>query len=335
MREVHPTRWDRHSILTSLRNDVARLGQEARCHHVDGLDVLEHIVQVLDAAGAALPHDPAPHVAAQRVARATARRLPLEPSAEQTTAVRSAQEKDNALAVFRPATGEAEEVLGLDLQRLLPDAWLSDVLINSYLGMLQARCNELRANDQRRVNYHFWSTHRYAQLSGTTVSFSADGRHSVVDLGYSYSREAARWWRRKSSLQILDVVSIIPVNLSNAHWCLCVVNPVEFRLDYYDPIEGSRNGEANFKAISYILRYYENKHRERSPGVPPSFLINLPACPEQLNSCDCGVFACQIANYLTSNAQLDFTQADMPMFRIRLTCDILQGSATAPASPTP
>ena len=63
------------------------------------------------------------------------------------------------------------------------------------------------------------------------------------------------------------------------------------------------------------------------------FQIERPACPEQRNTYDCGVFACQIANYLTSDVPLDFTEADMPMFRDRLAADILQGSATAPASP--
>ncbi len=90
------------------------------------------------------------------------------------------------------------------------------------------------------------------------------------------------------------------------------------------------------RAIGYILRYFEDNHNELRSGRPtPSFLVERPACPEQHNIYDSGVFACQFFNYLISDVPLDFTEADMPMLRERLAAEmsILQGSAAAPASP--
>ncbi|KAK2562098.1 Sentrin-specific protease 2 [Acropora cervicornis] len=34
--------------------------------------------------------------------------------------------------------------------------------------------------------------------------------------------------------------------------------------------------------------------------------------PEQLNGCDCGVFACKYAEYLSRGAKFDFDQEDIP-----------------------
>ena len=41
---------------------------------------------------------------------------------------------------------------------------------------------------------------------------------------------------------------------------------------------------------------------------------------------DCGVFILMYADYVARGAQLDFTEADMPFFRRKITLDILNGS---------
>ena len=97
---------------------------------------------------------------------------------------------------------------------------------------------------------------------------------------------------------------------------LCVVDPPRLRLEYYDPMPTSRNGADNGTAIGYILQSFQDKHDELRSGQPKlSFQVDRPACPEQHNTYDCGVFACQFANYLTSDVSdvpLDLTQADIP-----------------------
>ena len=46
--------------------------------------------------------------------------------------------------------------------------------------------------------------------------------------------------------------------------------------------------------------------------------------PQQDNCDDCGVFTCIYANYVSADLPLGFTAADMPLFRKRITLDILR-----------
>ena len=85
----------------------------------------------------------------------------------------------------------------------------------------------------------------------------------------------------------------------------------------------SWKGADNGTAITYILRNFQDKHNEARSGQPTlSFQVERPACPEQNNTYDCGVCACQFANYLTSDVPLDFTEEDLPVLRERLPPDI-------------
>jgi len=51
---------------------------------------------------------------------------------------------------------------------------------------------------------------------------------------------------------------------------------------------------------------------------------STPGTPRQGNCDDCGVFMCFFANFLSANAALNFSQADIPLFRGRMTMDILR-----------
>ena len=130
--------------------------------------------------------------------------------------------------------------------------------------------------------------------------------------------------------------SIIPVALRNAHGCLCVVDAARLRLECYDPNadESERRGQRRGQRHGHRLQYFQQKDSELHSSRPPlSFQVDRPACPEQHNTYDCGVFACQFAKYLTSDVPLDpldLTQADMPMSRRLIAADTLKRRATAP-----
>jgi len=49
-----------------------------------------------------------------------------------------------------------------------------------------------------------------------------------------------------------------------------------------------------------------------------------PGTPLQLNGVDCGVFMCYFANFVSAGVALNFSQADIPLFRRRMTIDILR-----------
>ena len=45
--------------------------------------------------------------------------------------------------------------------------------------------------------------------------------------------------------------------------------------------------------------------------------------PQQHNGCDCGVFTLLFANYVGRGAPMDFNQADIDDFRVRIVHELL------------
>jgi len=45
--------------------------------------------------------------------------------------------------------------------------------------------------------------------------------------------------------------------------------------------------------------------------------------PEQMNGCDCGVFACTYAEFKSRDSPYTFTQQNMPYFRQRMVYEIV------------
>ena len=52
-----------------------------------------------------------------------------------------------------------------------------------------------------------------------------------------------------------------------------------------------------------------------------AFMVRMLAA--QMNGSDCGVFTTRTADYLSRDAVLDFTQADMAYFRRRMVIELL------------
>ena len=52
--------------------------------------------------------------------------------------------------------------------------------------------------------------------------------------------------------------------------------------------------------------------------------------PEQCNNCDCGVFMCTNADYLSQGVLLDYTQKDLDYMRRRLAAQILKAELFEP-----
>ena len=105
---------------------------------------------------------------------------------------------------------------------------------------------------------------------------------------------------------------IVPVNVSNSHWCLAVAHVRERRLQYYDSmvLQGEAkkyNGDAGVDVANWEV-------------VPGGEMLT----PQQANCDDCGVFTCIYANYVSADLPLGFTATDMPLFRKRITLDILR-----------
>jgi sentrin-specific protease 1 len=51
-------------------------------------------------------------------------------------------------------------------------------------------------------------------------------------------------------------------------------------------------------------------------------LLFLQDIPQQMNGSDCGMFSCMYAEFICRNADITFTQEDMPYFRRKMVYEI-------------
>ena len=118
--------------------------------------------------------------------------------------------------------------------------------------------------------------------------------------------------------------------MSDSHWCLAVAHVQKRRLKYYDSLGGEGHKYLNGLQL-YLLD--EAKKFRGVTGVNQSLLdvANWEVVPggemltpQQANCDDCGVFTCIYANYVSADLPLGFTATDMPLFRKRITLDILR-----------
>ncbi|VVC42487.1 Ulp1 protease family, C-terminal catalytic domain [Cinara cedri] len=170
-------------------------------------------------------------------------------------------------------------------------AWLNDEVINHYMSMIVERDPD---------SLHMFNTFFYFKLS---------------DQGY---KSVSRWSRRKDIFKCKKI--FIPIHLGN-HWCLIYVDFAEKSIKYYDSLGGTNSKCLNI-IFGYLKEEYENKKNEKF-NCSGWNLVNIGDCPIQKNSYDCGVFTCINAEYLSRDAKLDFTQADMPKLRYRMCYEIL------------
>jgi sentrin-specific protease 1 len=118
---------------------------------------------------------------------------------------------------------------------------------------------------------------------------------------------------------------IIPVHLPG-HWTLLVVNFSKQLFEYYDTM-GANKAQAA-KAIATVmkcfLQYAVSIRKETSLSSYAQYIPKIQQIPEQGNGDDCGVFMCTLADYLAQDLDFNFTQADIPRFRLKMVRDIRQ-----------
>ena len=128
---------------------------------------------------------------------------------------------------------------------------------------------------------------------------------------YTY-RNVARWTRRVR----LDTFSkiLIPINLSNTHWILGVIDLIQGKVCGYDS-----NGGRSVSVIEPLRRYLadevSNKSLTISSNVSQWPLEMVSGIPQQNNCNDCGVFTSAFALHLALEMPFTFSAQDMPSIR--------------------
>lgn len=181
-----------------------------------------------------------------------------------------------------------------DVNTLKDLTWLNDEVINFYFNLLMDR------GKKSEPHVHVFSTFFYPRL---------------LKVGH---KGLARW-TKKVDLFAMDVI-MVPIHLG-MHWCLAAIDIRAKTITYYDSLLGE-----NQQCVKALRDYINAEHIAKKGG--PLDLAEWKCViekdiPEQLNGCDCGVFTCKYAEYLSQDKSFDFDQSDMPYFRRRMIWEIV------------
>ncbi|KAG7367421.1 Ulp1 protease family protein [Nitzschia inconspicua] len=192
-----------------------------------------------------------------------------------------------------------------DYDRLEPEVWLNDSLIDFFMLWISRDICNIHASD-----VHFFTSHFYSTLA-------RKGSKGVTS------------WTAKKNIDIFKKKLIfIPINKS-MHWSLCVViNPGEI-INYYSKQEPSSKMPCLICLDSLqmhcplgtkrnIMRWLNSEWlrlRSTTEGTGPfddqSLQVFTPKVPLQNNGSDCGVFVCRYSLGLYNLRHLDFTEQDI------------------------
>ncbi|KAL0487510.1 ubiquitin-like-specific protease ULP1B [Acrasis kona] len=195
-----------------------------------------------------------------------------------------------------------------NLRTLRRREWVDDAVINAYFTLLYKRSVQ----------------------TGTKCYFFAPSAPFFYQLltTPSYDYESVRDFTKNTKMLHMNKI-IIPVNISGAHWTLCILNLQLQKFEYYDTlIEFPGHREAGEKIVNNLRRYLEDEVREKNNQTidcntwPTYFYDKL--IPHQDNGYDCGVFICQFARVISQDKPIEFDQTDMQYFRRKMVCDIVE-----------
>jgi sentrin-specific protease 1 len=184
-----------------------------------------------------------------------------------------------------------------DLQTLSDNTWLNDEVINFYFSLIKDR------SEKCPPSIYFLNSFFYQRL---------------LQVGH----RGLKNWTCKVDLFNFDKI-MIPIHLG-MHWCLAVIDVQAKTISYYDSLLGD-----NLQCIAALRDYIaaEYQAKKNSPlDIQNWKLIIEKDIPKQLNNCDCGVFICKYADYISQNKAFDFDQSCMPYFRRHMIWQIVQKS---------
>ena len=112
---------------------------------------------------------------------------------------------------------------------------------------------------------------------------------------------------------------IIPINLKN-HWIFAIAEMRSKTVHIYDSYVTYLAGchDAIMKnIISFLKDASELKSLEDD-----EWKADIQTVPQQLNSTDCGFFACRILDFVSRGLTPDFVQQDIPYFKKLMAYEI-------------
>ena len=126
-----------------------------------------------------------------------------------------------------------------ELMGLAPGAWLNDSVVNFAMDLLQDRDMDLRAKKDGYASTprcHFMSPLWFPKLIGSNTEGKVLGpiqpKWANVETWYTTAKEFKnRGYKIKDCQRV-----VVPINDSNKHWALAVINIEAKQLEWYDSI---------------------------------------------------------------------------------------------------
>ncbi|XP_062581299.1 sentrin-specific protease 1-like [Saccostrea cucullata] len=183
-----------------------------------------------------------------------------------------------------------------DMESLAGLNWLNDEIINFYMNQLVERGE---ADGKPKV--YAFNTFFYPKVM-------------------SQGHDSVRRWTRRVDIFSKDYI-LIPVHLG-MHWCLAVIDFKKKMIRYFDSMGGNNMGCLN-ALKEYLCAESLDKKKQKFDLSEWKTEITKEI-PQQMNGSDCGMFTCKFAEYITREADINFTQEHMPYFRKRMVYEIVK-----------
>ncbi|KAG7544213.1 Ulp1 protease family C-terminal catalytic domain, partial [Arabidopsis thaliana x Arabidopsis arenosa] len=231
--------------------------------------------------------------------------LPLKE--EEVAQVKSAFSRSNGMKILVSHKKSNIDISGETLQCLMPNQWLNDEVINLYLELLKER--ETRDPQKNFFKCHFFNTFFYIKL--------------VSGSGYNYKAVSKWTTKRKLGYALIDCdIIFVPIHIG-IHWSLAVINNRERKFLYFDSLVS----EVDRTILNALAKYLVDEAKEKSKkniDVSSWDMEYVKECPQQLNGDDCGMFMLKYIDFYSRGLSLQFSQKDMPYFRLRTANEILR-----------
>ncbi|KAG7548876.1 Papain-like cysteine peptidase superfamily [Arabidopsis suecica] len=231
--------------------------------------------------------------------------LPLKE--EEVAQVKSAFSRSNGMKILVSHKKSNIDISGDTLQCLMPNQWLNDEVINLYLELLKER--ETRDPQKYFFKCHFFNTFFYIKL--------------VSGSGYNYKAVSKWTTKRKLGYALIDCdIIFVPIHIG-IHWSLAVINNRERKFLYFDSLVS----EVDRTILNALAKYLVDEAKEKSKkniDVSSWNMEYVKECPQQLNGDDCGMFMLKYIDFYSRGLSLQFSQKDMPYFRLRTANEILR-----------
>lgn len=198
-----------------------------------------------------------------------------------------------------------------DFQKIVPpkgkggvDAWLNDESINEYLALVTKNANkEVKLKSTPRM--HAFSTFFFTSLR---------------EGGY---KKVARWAKRANlaGAALLDVEKIfIPINPSQSHWTLAVIQPRIQRVTHYNSY-----GSGSKAYLDVICEWLKGELGAGFNKEDWDLDYSIES-PQQTNGSDCGVFTVTTAKQIMLGiSPMTYGAADIPTQRRRMVAELVNG----------